>query len=192
MPKIILASSSPYRRKLLERLGLPFKVVAPRVDETPSPGEAPETLVKRLAVAKATTVAQKRRGTLVIGSDQVAVNRGKIVGKPANHEQAVQQLCEASGSTVVLYTGLALVNSDSGHVQSDVIPFRVTFRKLSDEQIENYLRSEQPYDCTGSVKVEGLGIGLLERLEGDDPNALIGLPLIRLVRMLENENVKII
>ncbi len=148
--------------------------------------------MERLALAKATTVAQSRHGALVIGSDQVAVHRGEIVGKPQGHKQAVQQLRQASGSSIILYTGLALVSSDSGRTQSDVVPFRVVFRDLSEQQIENYLRTEQPYDCTGSVKLEGLGIALLERLEGDDPNALIGLPLIRLVRMLESEDVQVL
>lgn len=193
MTRIILASSSPYRKKLLERLRIAFDVIAPDVDETPNPGETPVALVKRLAIAKARAGAQTRRGVLVIGSDQVAVRRtGEMIGKPRDHEHAVQQLRQASADAVTLYTGLALLNSDSGRIQSDVVPFRVFFRELSELEIENYLQSEQPYDCTGSVKVEGLGIALLQRLEGDDPNALIGLPLIRLVQMLEQENVKLL
>ncbi len=187
--KLILASSSPYRRELLQRLGIPFEVVAPAVDETPAPGEAPQALVERLAVAKAQAVARQRADALVIGSDQVAVYDGAIVGKPHTHDRAVEQLRAASGKTVALYTGLAVINSASGRVQSEVIPFRVVFRALSDSQIENYLHKEQPYHCAGSVKSEGLGIALLERFEGDDPNALIGLPLIRLVRMLEREGL---
>ncbi len=187
--KLILASSSPYRRELLQRLGIPFEVVAPAVDETPAPGEAPQALVERLAVAKAQAVARQRADALVIGSDQVAVYDGAIVGKPHTHDRAVEQLRAASGKTVALYTGLAVINSASGRVQSEVIPFRVVFRALSDSQIENYLRKERPYHCAGSVKSEGLGITLLERFEGDDPNALIGLPLIRLVRMLEREGL---
>lgn len=186
---LILASSSPYRRELLARLLIPFEVVAPDVDETPAPGEAPQALVERLAVAKAQAVARQHTNALVIGSDQAAVYDGKIVGKPLTHDRAVEQLRMASGKAVMLYTGLVLINSASGRVQSEVIPFRVVFRALSDSQIENYLRREQPYHCAGSVKSEGLGIALLERFEGDDPNALIGLPLIRLVRMLEREGL---
>lgn len=186
---LILASSSPYRRELLARLLIPFEVVVPDVDETPEPGELPPALVERLAVAKAQAVARQHTNALVIGSDQAAVYDGKIVGKPLTHDRAVEQLRMASGKAVMLYTGLALINSASGRVQSEVIPFRVVFRALNDSQIENYLRKEQPYHCAGSVKSEGLGIALLERFEGDDPNALIGLPLIRLVRMLEREGL---
>jgi septum formation protein len=190
--KLILASSSPYRRELLERLKIPFEVMAPEVDETPHPGETPEKLVERLAIEKAQKIAGKTRGVLVIGSDQVAVYNGNIVGKPHSHDKAVQQLREASGRTVTLYTGLALINADTQRIQREVIPYRVTFRALTDTQIESYLRLEQPYSCAGSVKSEGLGIALLEKFEGDDPNTLIGLPLIRLVRMLENEGIKVI
>ena len=190
--KLILASSSPYRRELLERLKIPFEVIAPEVNETPRPGETPEKLVERLAVEKARKIAGQMPGTLVIGSDQVAVYNGSIVGKPHSHDKAVAQLRSASGRTVTLYTGLALVNADTGRVQYEVIHYRVTFRALTDAQIESYLRLEQPYSCAGSVKSEGLGIALLEKFEGDYPNTLIGLPLIRLVRMLENEGIKII
>lgn len=190
--KLILASSSPYRRELLERLKIPFEVIAPEVDETPHPGETPEKLVERLAIEKAQKIAGKTRGVLVIGSDQVAVYNGHIVGKPHSHDKAVQQLREASGRTVTLYTGLALINADTQRIQREVIPYRVTFRALTDTQIESYLRKEQPYSCAGSVKSEGLGIALLEKFEGEDPNTLIGLPLIRLVRMLENEGINII
>ncbi len=190
--RLILASSSPYRRELLERLKLPFEVMPPEVDETPHAGEGPEILVERLALEKARMIAARERDALVIGSDQVAVYNGAIVGKPHSHERAVAQLRAASGRSVTLYTGLALVNAASGRVQCEVIPFRVVFRTLSDEQIENYLRKEQPYACAGSVKSEGLGIALLERFEGEDPNTLIGLPLIRLVRMLEQEGVGLI
>ncbi|MEW6332486.1 MAG: Maf family nucleotide pyrophosphatase [Pseudomonadota bacterium] len=190
--KLILASSSPYRRELLERLKIPFEVTAPEVDETPHPGETPEKLVERLAIEKAQKIAGKTRGVLVIGSDQVAVYNGHIVGKPHSHDKAVQQLREASGRTVTLYTGLALINADTQRIQREIIPYRVSFRRLTDDQIESYLRKEQPYSCAGSVKSEGLGIALLDKFEGDDPNTLIGLPLIRLVRMLENEGIKII
>ncbi|MFL6622940.1 MAG: Maf family nucleotide pyrophosphatase [Sulfurifustis sp.] len=189
---LILASSSPFRRELLTRLRLPFEAAAPAVDETPQTGESPVALVERLAVAKARAVAVRFPNALIIGSDQVAVYDGSIVGKPRDHADAVKQLRAASGRKVILYTGLALLNSATGRVQSEVVPFGIQFRALSDEQIENYLRKEQPYNCAGSVKSEGLGIALLERFEGDDPNALIGLPLIRLIRMLENEGVKVI
>lgn len=191
-PKLILASSSPFRRELLSRLMFPFDVVVPDVDETPRQHESPQALVERLAIAKAQIVATKHPGALVIGSDQVAVHNGEIVGKPHTHERAVQQLRTASGRTVMLYTGLALVNSSSGRVQSEVVPYGVTFRTLTDRQIENYLHKEQPYHCAGSVKSEGLGVALLERFEGEDPATLIGLPLIRLIRMLENEGLPII
>ena len=190
--KLILASSSPYRRALLARLKVPFEAISPDVDEAPLPNETPEKLVERLSRAKARKVATDRRDALVIGSDQVAVYNGRIVGKPHGHDKAVAQLREASGRTVMLYTGLALLNTVTGKEQCEVVPYRVTFRKLTDELIESYLKKEQPYSCAGSVKSEGLGIALLEKFEGDDPNTLIGLPLIRLVRMLENEGVKII
>jgi septum formation protein len=190
--KLILASSSPYRKALLQKLGLLFETIAPAVDEAPFPNELPETLVKRLAIAKARAVAENQTNALIIGADQVAVHAGKMIGKPGTHEKAVQQLRAVSGSTIILYTGLALINSNTGRIQIEVVPFRVVFRKLTDTQIENYLRREQPYDCAGSVKSEGLGIALLERMEGEDPNTLIGLPLIHLVRMLENEGVTVI
>lgn len=191
-PRLILASSSRYRRALLERLGLPFEAIAPDIDESPFPNETPTQLVERLAVAKAKAVAERAPNSLVIGSDQVALHGDTIVGKPNTFENAVNQLRQASGSTVTLHTGLAVVHADSGRVQSEVVPFRVVFRKLSRAQIENYLNKERPFDCAGSVKSEGLGIALLERFEGDDPNALIGLPLIRLVRMLEREGLAVI
>jgi len=190
--KLILASSSPFRRELLARLMIPFDVVVPDVDETPRPGELPPVLVERLAISKAQAVATRCPGALVIGSDQVAVHDGVIVGKPHTHERAVAQLQAASGKVVVLHTGLALVNADSGRVQSEVVPYRVMFRSLSDTQIESYLRKEQPYHCAGSVKSEGLGVALLERFDGEDPATLVGLPLIRLVRMLENEGLAVI
>ncbi len=189
---LILASSSPYRRELLMRLMIPFDVVVPDVDETPLPDETPQALVERLAILKAQTVASTHTNALVIGSDQVAVQNGEIVGKPLTHERAVEQLKSASGTTVMLYTGLALVNSLSGLVQSEVVPYGVTFRALSELQIENYLRKEQPYHCAGSVKSEGLGVALLEHFDGEDPATVIGLPLIRLIRMLENEGVAVI
>lgn len=190
--KLILASGSPYRRALLEKLGLPFDVVSPDVDETPLPGEKPQAMVERLALLKAQTVARTHPGTLVIGSDQAAVLDDKIIGKPNTHENAVAQLRASSGRRMVLYTALVLLDADSGRAQSEVVPFSVVFRKLTEEQIENYLRRERPYNCAGSVKSEGLGIVLLDKLEGDDPNTLIGLPLIRLTRMLEREDVRVL
>ena len=192
MVRLILASSSPFRRELLSRLMIPFDVVVPDVDETPRRDESPQALVERLAVLKAQTVASKHHNALVIGSDQVAVHNGEIVGKPLTHERAVEQLRTASGKTVMLYTGLALINSTSGRVQSEVVPYGVTFRALTELQIETYLRKEQPYHCAGSVKSEGLGGALLERFDGEDPATLIGLPLIRLIRMLENEGMAVI
>lgn len=187
--KLILASTSPYRRMLLERLQLPFETIAPDVDETPLLDETPQQLVERLAIAKAQAVARTAKSALVIGSDQVAVHNGEIVGKPRDHDHAVQQLRTASGNSITLYTGLALVNSETNAIQSVVVPYRVVFRTLTETQIETYLRKEQPYDCAGSVKSEGLGIALLQRFEGDDPNTLIGLPLMRLVDMLQQEGM---
>jgi septum formation protein len=190
--KLILASSSPFRRELLSRLMIPFEVEVPDVDETARPKESPQALVERLAIAKAQVVATKSPDALVIGSDQVAVHNGEIVGKPLTHERAVEQIKAASGKTVTLYTGLALVNSSTGRVQSEVVPYGVTFRTLTARQIDTYLRKEQPYHCAGSVKSEGLGVALLEKFDGEDPATLIGLPLIRLIRMLENEGLAVI
>lgn len=186
---MILASSSPYRRELLGRLQIPFETKSPEVDETPLPDESPQSLVERLAIAKANAIADTMDSALVIGSDQVAVHDGEIIGKPRDHDHAVEQLRSASGNTITLYTGLALINSNTGATQSEVVPYRVVFRTLTDEKIETYLRKEQPYDCAGSVKSEGLGIALLKRFEGDDPNTLVGLPLIQLVDMLEREGL---
>jgi len=187
--KLILASTSPYRRVLLERLQLPFEIVAPDIDETPLANETPQALVERLAIAKARVVADTFDHALVIGSDQVAVHDNEIVGKPRDHDHAVEQLRRASGNTITLYTGLALINSVTHTTRSEVVPYRVAFRKLTNEQIEYYLRKEQPYDCAGSVKSEGLGIALLKHVEGDDPSTLVGLPLIQLVNMLECEGL---
>lgn len=185
-PTLILGSSSPFRRMLLERLMIPFETVNPDIDETPHPAETPQQLVERLAVEKARAVAETHKNCLIIGSDQVALHNNEIVGKPHTHERAVAQLRSASGKKIDLFTGLALIDSNTGTVQSEVIPFTVHFKNISDHVIEKYLRKEEPYNCAGSVKSEGLGIALLARFEGDDPNALIGLPLIRLVTMLEN------
>ncbi len=192
MRPLVLASTSPYRKALLQRLGLAFTTVAPNVDETRRPGETPEYLVRRLAEEKARAVAQKFPDALIIGSDQVAVIGAEMLTKPGTHENAVGQLQRCSGQTVTFLTGLCLFNADSGKTQLEVVPFRVHFRPLNAVQIENYLRREQPYNCAGSFKSEGLGIALFERLEGDDPATLIGLPLIRLTRMLEAEGTRVI
>lgn len=183
--RLILASTSPFRRELLTRLGLPFDVSAPEVDESPLPGESAPALVERLAELKARSVAEREPGALVIGSDQAAVLDGEIVGKPGDHRRAVAQLRRASSREVVFYTGLCVLDGASGERQATVERFGVVFRPLTSEMIERYLRREQPYGCAGSFKSEGLGIALFERLEGDDPTGLIGLPLIRLTRMLE-------
>jgi len=190
--RLVLASTSPYRRELLARLGVPFEVAAPDTDETRQPGESAEALVRRLAEAKARAVAARFPDALIIGSDQVAVLGNSILGKPGTHERAVEQLAAAAGNAVTFFTGLCLFNAASGRAQVDVIPFRVHFRPLTMNQIENYLRREQPYNCAGSFKSEGLGISLFTRLEGDDPNALIGLPQIRLIDMLAAEGVQVL
>lgn len=189
--RLILASTSPYRRELLSRLQIPFETISPEVDETPLPGEAPEALALRLSEAKARAVAERHPDALVIGSDQVAVLDGAIFGKPGGHERAVHQLQTMRGRTVNFFTGLALVHGASGHRQIEGIPTLVTFRHLTDDEIHNYLRREQPYNCAGSAKSEGLGIALLEKMEGSDPNALIGLPLIALCGMLRNAGVSL-
>ncbi len=189
--RLVLASSSPYRRALLERLMLPFHVVIPDIDETPRPGESPLALVERLSREKALAVVDTQAHALVIGSDQVALHNSEIVGKPRDHEHAVEQLRRASGKTITLLTGIALIDSDSGREQVDVIPYSVRFRMLNDVQIERYLHKEQPYQCSGSLRADGLGVALLEGFEGNDPNALIGLPLIRLVDMLVVEGVEV-
>ena len=193
---LVLGSSSPFRRELLERLMVPFEIASPNIDETPLHNESPIQLVERLAIEKAQAVAKNFPKSLIIGSDQVALHPHKggtqIVGKPITHENAVAQLKTASGQSIRLYTGLALLNSATGKVQSEVIPFTVHFKTLSDTTIESYLRKEKPYNCAGSVRSEGLGIALFDRFEGDDPNALIGLPLIRLITMLENEQFPVL
>lgn len=181
---LVLGSTSRYRRELLERLNLPFEVAAPDVNETPLPGETPRDLALRLALAKARAVAQQHPGSVVIGSDQVADLAGEPLGKPGQHERAVQQLRQMRGQTVVFQTAVAVVCAATGFEQVDLAPVEVRFRTLSDEEIERYLRAEQPYDCAGSAKSEGLGIALLDAIHSDDPTALIGLPLIRTCRML--------
>ncbi|HFZ8995895.1 TPA: nucleoside triphosphate pyrophosphatase [Citrobacter freundii] len=187
MPELILASTSPWRRALLEKLTIPFECAAPEVDETPIPGETPRQLVTRLAQAKAQALASRFPAHLIIGSDQVCVLDGEITGKPLTEENARRQLSKASGNIVTFYTGLALYNTATGHLQTEVEPFDVHFRHLSETEIADYVRKERPLYCAGSFKSEGLGIALFERLEGRDPNTLIGLPLIALCQMLRRE-----
>lgn len=182
--KLVLGSTSVYRRELLERLRLPFSVAAPHVDETPHPGETPVALARRLALAKARAVAEQHPDCIVIGSDQVADLHGQPLGKPGTHERAVAQLQAMRGNTVVFQTAVAVVCLATGFVQEDLAAVKVQFRQLSDTEIEHYLLAEKPYDCAGSAKSEGLGISLLEAIDNDDPTALVGLPLIRTCRML--------
>jgi septum formation protein len=177
---------------LLERLGLPFAAVAPQVDETPLPGEPPAATAFRLAAAKAQSVARAYRGALIIGSDQVADCGGQAIGKPGTHENAVAQLHALSGQMVVFHTGLALLDAASGACRTALVDVTSTYRHLTSEEIESYLRREQPYDCAGSVRSESLGIALFERIESDDPTALIGLPLIQLARMLAAAGVAVL
>jgi septum formation protein len=184
MPRLLLASTSRYRRELLQRLRLPFDVVAPEVDESPQPGEAPAPLAARLALAKAWAVAAAHPDAVVIGSDQVCELDGRAFGKPLVHERAVEQLRLLSGRTAVFHTALAVVHAAPGFVRCDAAPVRVRFRELEAEEIERYLRIEQPYDCAGAAKCETLGIALLDAIESDDPTALVGLPLIRTARLL--------
>jgi septum formation protein len=190
--KLILASTSPFRRELLGRLGLPFEVADPQADESPLPDETPEAIALRLSEAKARAVASLYPDALIIGSDQVATVDGVIFGKPGTHERAVEQLRALSGKTVNFYTGLCLLNARSGVAQVRGIPMLVTFRTLSDLEIENYLRREPVYNCAGSAKSEGLGIALLSSMRGDDPNALVGLPLIALCDMLRQQGVAVL
>ena len=188
---LILASTSPYRRELLHRLGLPFEVASPQTDESRWPGESPEAMALRLSEAKARAVADAYPDALIIGSDQVATVDGLIYGKPGSHERAVDQLSVLSGKTVNFYTGLCLYNARTGVVEVCGVPTLVTFRNLTDEEIERYLRREPAYDCAGSARSEGLGIGLLSRIAGDDPNALVGLPLIALCALLRRQGVAV-
>jgi len=189
MQKIILASSSIYRKELLQRLQIPFETLSPHVDETPLPSELAQDTALRLAELKTRTIAKIYPQALIIGSDQVALLDNVYLGKPMNHDNAVMQLRSMSGRKVIFYTALCLLNSATNRLQSRLIPYQIGFRQLSDQQIENYLLKEQPYHCTGSAKSEGLGIALIESMYGEDPNALIGLPLIALVDMLTEEGV---
>ena len=191
MLPLLLASSSVYRRDLLARLRLPFSCSSPDIDESHRPGESAIELVKRLSLEKARALSASHPNHLIIGSDQVAVFDGQIIGKPHTHDTARQQLMNASGNSVSFLTGLCLLNSHTGLHQTDCISFTVHMRTLSTEQIERYLLAEQPYDCAGSFKAEGLGVSLFQRTEGDDATSLVGLPLIRLVSMLLAEGVDI-
>ena len=190
--KLVLASTSPFRKAILTKLKLPFETAAPDIDESHHNNETPVQSVIRLAESKAQAVAHAFPKHLIVGSDQIVVIDDTILGKPNTHENAVEQLQRAAGKTVRFYTGLCLYNSATGQCQSEAVPFDVVFRKLTPEQIENYLQAEKPYNCAGSFKSEALGIALFEKLIGDDPNTLIGLPLIRLVAMLENEKINVI
>ncbi len=188
---LILASSSPFRKALLQKLGLRFTICAPDIEESRQNDETPEQLVYRLAEEKARKVAIEKTG-LIIASDQVAVLNGDILTKPYTHQNAVKQLQQSAGNMLTFLTSLSLLNTNSNNIQTIVEPFKVMFKHLSSEQIEYYLKKERPYGCAGSFKSEGLGIGLIERLEGNDLNALIGLPLIQLIKMLSNEGVDIL
>jgi len=189
-PPLVLASSSIYRRQLLSKLQLEFKSANPNIDESQQLGESAEELVIRLAQEKALALTPSHKKHLIIGSDQVAVVDGKILTKPGDKHAASQQLQQSSGNTVTFLTGLCVHNSKTGRTQTSCEHFSVKFLMLSPEQIENYLTKEEPYDCAGSFKSEGLGISLFESMHGDDPNTLIGLPLIALCRMLRNEGVE--
>lgn len=190
--QLVLASTSPFRRELLARLGLPFETADPATDETGLDGELPEATALRLSEAKARAVAAQYPNALIIGSDQVACLDGKVFGKPGTHENAVAQLRMMRGRTVNFFTGLCLFNAKTGKAQLRGVPTLVTFRNLSDNEIERYLRKERPYNCAGSAKSEGLGIAVIAKVEGEDPNALVGLPLIALCDLLRNEDIFII
>ena len=193
---LVLGSTSRYRRELLERLHIPFDVESPEVDETPHSGESPRALALRLALAKARAVAQRRPQAVVIGSDQVADLHGDPLGKPGTHERAVEQLRRMRGQTVVFQTAIAVVCAATGFEQVDLAAVSVQFRSLDDglddNEIEHYLRTEQPYDCAGAAKSEGLGIALLRQIDNDDPTALVGLPLIRTCRMIRAAGVRLL
>ena len=190
MLPLILASSSPYRREVLAKLGLPFEHYSPDIDENPLPNESPEELVRRLAIGKTQAVANHYSNTRIIGSDQVALFNNRIITKPHTHENAIQQLQRFSSHKVTFLTSLCLFNSSTQHQQIEIVPYHVQFLPLTNVQIETYLQREQPYDCAGSFKSEGLGISLFESLEGTDPNSLIGLPLIALTKMLRKDGLE--
>jgi septum formation protein len=196
MPKLqralILGSTSRYRRELLQRLRVPFDVVSPDVDETPRSGEAPQNLAARLSLAKANAVAAQHPNAVVIGSDQVADLNGEPLGKPGTHERAVRQLQRMRGQTVVFQTAVSVVCLASQFEKTELAQIKVRFRDLSDAEIEAYLRAEEPYDCAGSAKSEGLGIALLDAIDNDDPTALIGLPMIRTARLLRAAGIDLL
>ncbi|MEJ2692078.1 MAG: Maf family nucleotide pyrophosphatase [Candidatus Thiodiazotropha sp.] len=189
---LILASSSPYRREVLSRLGIEFSSVSPEIDESPMEGETLENQVRRLAESKALAVAASHPRALIIGSDQLAALDERVMGKPGNHQRAIEQLTMLSGRRVTFFTGLCLLNSDSGERQVCCETYHVEFRNLTEEEVEHYLRKEQPYNCAGAFKSEGLGVCLFKRMEGDDPASLIGLPLIQLVNMLRNQGLDVL
>ncbi len=192
MQQLILGSSSPFRAELLNKLGLDFITSSPDIDESALNNETAEQLVQRLSEQKALKIGERYPDALIIGSDQVALLDGEILGKPGSHENAVKQLTAASGRTVRFLTGLALLNSKTGQIQSLVEQFEVGFKTLSAKQIEFYLQQEKPYQCAGSFKSEGFGISLFSKLKGDDPNSLIGLPLIRLIDLLSKEGIDVL
>ena len=189
---LVLASTSPYRRELLARLGVPFEVAAPDVDETPLAGESPDETAQRLSLKKAQAVAERFPEALIIGSDQVALLDGVQLGKPGTHEKAVEQLSAMRGKTLEFHTALTLLNAKTGTVQTANVPVRLVMRDYSDAQIEAYLRKDQPYNCCGSARSESLGIALIARYETEDPNALVGLPLIKLTEMLSIEGLDVL
>ena len=189
---LILASSSEFRRQLLQKLLIPFNSISPKIDETVLDGEKPHQTALRLAQEKAKKIGAEYPHALVIGCDQVATLDGEQLGKPLNHQNATKQLQTMRGREVTFHSALCLYNAATGNMQAEVVPYLVRFRQLTDAQIENYLTKEQPYQCAGSAKSEGLGIALMERMIGEDPNALIGLPLIKLITMLQNEGVSVI
>jgi septum formation protein len=189
---LILGSSSRYRKELLSRLQIPFETAVPDVDETPHSDESPKDLALRLALAKARAVAQKNPAAVVIGSDQVADLEGSPLGKPGNHTNATVQLQRMRGKTVIFQTALSVVCMATGYERTDLASVKVKFRNLTDAEIESYLRAEEPYDCAGSAKSEGLGIALLESIDNDDPTALVGLPLIRTCQMLREAGIKLL
>jgi len=190
--RLILASSSTTRKAVLKKLQVPFITYSPNIDESPEPSETPSDLVERLSIAKARAAIGQYPSHLIIGSDQVAIVGDDILGKPRNREHAISQLLRMSDKTVMLLTGLALLNSATDGLQSDVLPFRVVFRKLTHAMIENYIDKDQPFDCGGSLRSEGLGIALLKQFDGADPNTLLGLPLIRLIDMLAKEGFQVL
>jgi septum formation protein len=190
--RLVLASTSPYRRELLARLGVPFEVAAPDVDETPLAVESPDETAQRLSLSKARAVAERFPDALIIGSDQVALLEGVQLGKPGTHEKAVAQLRAMRGKTLEFHTALTLLNAKTGAVQTANVPVRLVMRDYSDAQIEAYLRKDQPYNCCGSARSESLGIALIARYETEDPNALVGLPLIKLTEMLANEGLDVL